>query len=88
MSGLAADQPDPTLDPDSAWLAAYALGLAYSSTTHQQRVNLLREATRSQPELLAVAEQRLEGAGVVEPARRDQARRLLKGARTSSVTGA
>ena len=88
MSGLAASQPDPTLDPDSAWLAAYALGLAYSSRTHQQRVNLLREATRSHPELLAVAEQRLEVADVVEPALRDQARRLLEGARTASVSGA
>jgi hypothetical protein len=88
MSGLAADQPDPTLGPDSAWLAAYALGLAYSSRTHQQRVNLLRDATRSRPELLAVAEQRLAVAEVVEPALRAQARRLLEGARASSLTGA
>ena len=89
MSGVAANQPDlPTLDPDSAWLAAYALGLAYSGTTHQQRVDLLREATRSRPELLAVAEHRLEVADVVEPDLRDQARRLLERARTSRVTAA
>lgn len=73
----------PELDPDSVWLAAYALGLAYSSTTHQQRVDLLQEATRRQPELLAVAEQRLQAADVVEPDLRDQARRLLARARTS-----
>ncbi len=77
------DDPDqPTLDPDSAWLAAYALGLAYSETSQQQRVHLLREVTRGQPELLDGARERLESAEVIEPDLRDRARRLLVRART------
>ncbi len=78
--------PDP--DADSAWLAAYALGLAYSQTSQQQQVDLLREATQGQPELLDVAPQRLDTTDVIEPDLRDQAQRLLGRARTLTVNGA
>jgi hypothetical protein len=89
MSDPADDRTDQTtLDPDSAWLAAYALGLAYSTRSQQERVDLLRDVTGGQADLLAVAQQRLELAEVVEPGLRDQARRLLDRARMLSVSNA
>lgn len=91
MSELAANhrgEPEQIAgDPESAWLAAYALGLAYSSRSHQDRVELLQEATRERPELLTLARHRLETTEVVEPGLRDRARRLLDRARTLSVSG-
>lgn len=91
MSVVAAHYPDEPeqigLDSESAWLAAYALGLAYSSRTHQDRVELLQEATRERPELLTLARHRLETTDVVEPGLRDRARRLLDRARTLSTSG-
>jgi hypothetical protein len=92
MSGVHGDERDRTDQPapeaDSAWLAAYALGLAYSSRSQEERVELLRDATDGRAELLAIAQQRLDLVEVVEPGLRAQARRLLERARTLSATGA
>lgn len=91
MSETAATRPDQTTlhpDPDSAWLAAYALGLAYSQTSRQQQVDLLREATHGQPALLDVAHRRLATTDVIEPDLRDQAQHLLDRARTLTLNGA
>ncbi|MFO7778962.1 MAG: hypothetical protein R6V28_11460 [Nitriliruptoraceae bacterium] len=83
------DQPDELpREPESAWLAAFALGLAYSSKSHRERLDLLAEATQGRPELLAMARRRLETAEVMEPELRDQARRLLDRAMTVRTTGA
>jgi hypothetical protein len=79
LSEMVDYRPDPEVD--SAWLAAYALGLAYSSRSQEERVELLRDATDGRAELLAVAQQRLDLVAVVEPGLRAQARRLLECAR-------
>ncbi len=83
-----AGEVDPARDAESAWLAAFALGLVYSGKDQGERVHLLREATQERPELLAAAEERLETVQLVEPELRDQARRLLDRARTLGVAGA
>lgn len=65
-----------------AWLAAYALGVAYSQSADQQRLTDLIAAARGCPVLLEAAHQRLDGADIAEPSIRDEARRLLDHART------
>ena len=65
------------LDPSEAWLAAYALGLAYSDNSDQQRLTDLLDATRGCPELLEAAYRRLHGADVAERSICDDALRLL-----------
>jgi len=66
----------PTLDTSVAWLATYALGLAYSEKSDQQRLIDLFEATRC-PQLLDAAHQRLYGSEVTERSTCDDALRLL-----------
>ena len=66
----------PTLDTSVAWLAAYALGLAYSEKSDQQRLTDLLEATRC-PQLLDAAHQRLYGSEVTERSTCDEALHLL-----------
>ena len=67
----------PPLDTSVAWLAAYALGLAYSDSSDKQRLTDLTEATHHHPELLTAARQRLDGAEVAERTICDDALRLL-----------
>ncbi len=69
------------LDPSEAWLAAYALGLAYSDNSDQQRLTKLLTATQGCPELLEAAYRRLHGAEVAEPSICDDALHLLDRAR-------
>lgn len=68
-----------TLPPDAsvAWLAAYALGLAYSENSEQQRLSELLKAAQDCPELLNAAHRRLDGAEVAERSICDDALRLL-----------
>ena len=70
----------PPLDASVAWLAAYALGLAYSDNSNQQRLLELLDAAGSCPELLEAAYRRLDGADVAEDTICDDALRLLDGA--------
>jgi hypothetical protein len=89
MSNPADDRThQTTLDPGSAWLAAYALGLAYSSRSQDEQVELLRDVVDGRAELLSVAQQRLDVVEVIEPALRAQARRLLDRARTLTMSTA
>ncbi len=67
----------PPLDAHSAWLAAYALGLAYSASADRQRLEDLVAATRNQPELIDAARRRLRDAEVAEPTICAEALRLL-----------
>ncbi len=76
MSDTATDPP-LVLDPSEAWLAAYALGLAYAEKTDAQRLSELLDAIQGHPELLEAAHRRLHGADVVEPGIGDEALRLL-----------
>ncbi len=69
------DQKPP--DPSEAWLAAYALGLAYSDNSDQQRLTQLLQATQDCPRLLEAADRRLHGAEVAERSICDEALRLL-----------
>lgn len=69
------------LQPSAAWLAAYALGLAYSESSEQQCLTDLRDATRGHPELLEAAYRRLHGAEVAERATCEAALQLLDAAR-------
>ncbi|TVR36545.1 MAG: hypothetical protein EA388_03450 [Nitriliruptor sp.] len=71
----------PPLDPSAAWLAAYALGLAYSENSDQQRLSELLAAAQGCPELLNAAHQRLNGADAAERKVCDDALRLLDRAR-------
>lgn len=90
MSGRHTDHPERTAphpDPESAWLAAYALGLAFSNNSQPRQIDLLQEAADGQPELLDLARQRLDTTEIVDPNLRDQARRLLDRARTLHTTG-
>ena len=80
MSDIATEDQLP-LDASEAWLAAYALGLAYSDNADQQRLTRLLNATQSCPELLDAAYRRLDGADVAEPSICDAALRLLDRAR-------
>ncbi len=64
-------------DASVAWLAAYALGLAYSDNPDQQRVTDLLEASQGCPELLHTAHRRLDGVDVAERSICDEALRLL-----------
>ena len=67
----------PDAATGSAWLAAFALGLAYSQRPDHERVCELREAAAGRPWLLGEARQRLVGRVVAEPAICDEAVRLL-----------
>jgi hypothetical protein len=71
------------LEPSAAWLAAYALGLAYSEGSDQRCVTGLIDATGDHPELLEAAHRRLDGAEVAEQAVREAALHLLDRARGS-----
>jgi hypothetical protein len=68
----------PGPDAGSAWLAAYALGLIYSSGSDQHRLACLREAAHPYPGRLEAAHLRLQTADIAEPASRQQALRLLE----------
>ena len=65
----------------AAWLAAFALGLAYSESPEQHCLTDLRAATRGHPGLLEAAYRRLDGAEVAEPAICEAALHLLDAAR-------
>ena len=67
----------PPLDTSVPWLAAYALGLAYSESPDPQRLTDLIEAARGQQELLEAAHRRLDGTDVAERRIRDDALHLL-----------
>ena len=67
----------PGGDAISAWLAAYALGLTYSSHPQQQRLACLRDAARPHPGGLEAAHLRLQTAGIAEPTNQQQALHLL-----------
>lgn len=77
--------PIPSLDASVAWLAAYALGLAYSDNSDKQRLSDLIEAARDHPDLLEAASRRLDGAEVAERSICDDALRLLDGARVRAA---
>ena len=89
MKAAAPEQLTPTTyqppggDAISAWLAAYALGLTYSSRSQQQRLACLREAARPHPGGLEAAHLRLQTGGVAEPASQQQALHLLDHAMAS-----
>lgn len=72
-------------DASVAWLAAYALGLAYSESSAKQRVTDLLDAAQGCPVLLEAAHRRLDGAEVAERGICDDALRLL--ARAMARTG-
>lgn len=87
MKAAAPEQLTPTTylppggDAISAWLAAYALGLAYSSRSDQQRLACLREAAHPHPGGLEAAHLRLQAAEVAEvaePTIHQQALHLLE----------
>ena len=87
MSETATHDTDVTThDPDSAWLAAYALGLAYSSNGQQEQLELLLDAADGDPELLDHARQRLATTEVADPPLRETAQQLLHHARTVQRT--
>lgn len=84
MTGALAHDPDRATEvADPAWLAAYALGLAYSATSREQRIDRLRDAVDGSCERLVAARQRLDATRVAEPHVRDQAQRLLDLAATT-----
>jgi hypothetical protein len=62
----------------SAWLAAYALGMTYSSRSDQQRLACLRDAAHPHPGGLEAAHLRLKAAEVAEPTSHQQALHLLE----------
>ncbi|TVR36695.1 MAG: hypothetical protein EA388_03150 [Nitriliruptor sp.] len=64
-------------DASAAWLAAYALGLAYSDNSVQQRLIDLRDASQGCPELLRAAHRRLDVADVADRGICDDALHLL-----------
>lgn len=68
-------------DVSSTWVAAYAIGLVYSSASDRECLVLLIDATRNEAALLDAARHRLDGARVVEPGVADEAERLLAAAR-------
>jgi hypothetical protein len=68
-------------DPSEAWLAAYALGLAYSEGSENQHLTDLTDVTQGHPELLEAAHRRLDGADVAERAICEAALHLLDRAR-------
>jgi hypothetical protein len=70
--------PAPGPDAPSAWLAAYALGLTYSSRSDQQRLADLRAAAQPHPGGLEAAHLRLQAAEVAEPTSHKQALHLLE----------
>ena len=79
----------PTVAPDpgiaSAWLAAFALGLAYSQRPEHELVCELREVTDDQPWLLPEARERLASRAVAEPDVCRDALRLLARAESSTL---
>jgi hypothetical protein len=69
---------DSGSDMASAWLAAYALGLTYSSLSDHQRLACLRDAAHPHPGGLEVAHVRLQAAQVAEFTSHQQALHLLE----------
>ena len=67
----------PPLDTSVSWLAAYALGLAYSESSDPQRLTDLIEAARGQQELLEAAHRRLDSTDVADRWIHDDALHLL-----------
>ena len=87
MSATAAEHLDRhVLAPDSAWLAAYALGLAYSSNDQEQQIDLVREAADGRADLLDLARRRLDTTEVPHAGLREAAQQLLHGARNPHRT--
>lgn len=82
MSGPTATTPGPATA--SAWLAAFALGLAYSQRPEPELVCELREVTAGREWLLAAARRQLASRTVVEPAISHQGQRLLELAESST----
>jgi hypothetical protein len=68
---------DGPLDPSSAWLAAFALGLAHSETPADEQVAEVRAVVAGQPRLLTAAARRLVSAAVATPRLREDALALL-----------
>jgi hypothetical protein len=79
--------PTVTSDPSipSAWLAAFALGLAYSQRPDHELVCELREVTADQSWLLAEARDQLASRAVTEPDICREAVRLLSRAESSTL---
>jgi hypothetical protein len=76
-----------THDPStaSAWLAAFALGLAYSQRPEHELVCELREVTAARPWLLIEARHQLASRAVAEPDICREAVRLLSRAESSML---
>jgi hypothetical protein len=68
----------PVADTVSAWLAAYAMGLTYSSHAASERAACLRHAASPHPGGLEAAHHRLELAEVAEPPHQQEALQLLE----------
>lgn len=64
--------------PASAWLAAFALGLAYSQRPRPELIAELRDAADSHTQLLNTAAARLAQIDVAEPTVRHEALELLQ----------
>jgi hypothetical protein len=79
----------PTVAPNpgiaSAWLAAFALGLAYSQRPEHELVCELREVTARDSRLLGEARDRLASRVVAEPDVCRAAIRLLVRAESSTL---
>lgn len=82
MSAPLTTTPDPAIA--SAWLAAFALGLAYSQRPEHELVCELRDVTANRPWLLAEARAQLVGRAVAEPDICGSAVRLLARAESST----
>lgn len=64
--------------PASAWLAAFALGLAYSQRPRRELLAELRDAAAGRTRLLDAAASRLAQVDVAEPSVRHEALNLLQ----------
>jgi hypothetical protein len=69
----------------SAWLAAFALGLAYSRRPDHELVCELREVTAARPWMLGEARDQLASRAVTEPDICREAVRLLCRAESSTL---
>ncbi len=73
----------PGTDATSAWLAAYALGLAYSAHPDQQRLACLLDAAQPHPGGLEAAHLRLQAPEMAGHISRQRALHLLEQAMTA-----
>ena len=82
MSAAPTAMPDPAIA--SSWLAAFALGLAYSQRPEHDLVCELRDVTVNRPWLLGEARHQLATREVAEPDISLKAVRLLSRAESST----